>query len=204
MIRRSTWIFVAVFVGLLGIAVYLQRAGFLEEEAEPLPTPRPQLLNIDASLIRQIELESSEGERVILDKDAQGTWQLIEPAGKQIGNPTSLDAVINAIASLQALNALENAIAADAIGLAPAAYTLTVRTNDGRQLVLRFGSKTPTGSGYYVQNENGKLFVISTLNFDSVFKLLNDPTILVTPTPEISPTPTAATPGEGASPTPKP
>ncbi len=204
MIRRSTWIFVAVFVGLLGITVYLQRSGFLEEEAEPLPTPRPQLLNIDASLIRHIELESADGERVILDKDAQGAWQLIEPAGKQIGNPTSLDAVINAIASLQALNALENAIAADVIGLSPATYTLTVRTNDGRQLVLRFGSKTPTGSGYYVQNENGKLFVISTLNFESVFKLLSDPTILVTPTPEISPTPAAATSGEGATATPKP
>jgi hypothetical protein len=204
MIRRSTWIFVAVFVGLLGITVYLQRSGYLEEEAEPLPTPRPQLLNIDASLIRHIELESADGERVILDKDAQGAWQLIEPAGKQIGNPTSLDAVIKAIASLQALNALENAIAADVIGLSPAAYTLTVRTNDGRQLVLRFGSKTPTGSGYYVQNENGKLFVISTLNFESVFKLLSDPTILVTPTPEISPTPAAATSGEGATATPKP
>lgn len=204
MIRRSTWIFVAVFMGLLGITVYLQRSGFLEEEAEPLPTPRPQLLNIDASLIRHIELESADGERVILDRDAQGAWQLIEPAGKQIGNPTSLDAVINAIASLQALNALENAIAADVIGLSPAAYTLTVRTNDGRQLVLHFGSKTPTGSGYYVQNENGKLFVISTLNFESVFKLLSDPTILVTPTPEISPTPAAATSGEGATATPKP
>ena len=204
MIRRSTWIFVAVFVILLGVAFYLERSGVLEKEADPLPTPRPQLVNIDAALFRQIEIDSAQGERVILDKDSQGEWQLIEPAGKQIGNVTSLEAAINAISSLQALNALENEIAVEVIGLSPASYTLTVRTNDARELVLRFGSKTPTGSGYYVQNQSGNLFVVSTLNFESVLKLLSDPTILVTPTAEMSPTPAAAVSGEDAAATPTP
>lgn len=204
MIRRSTWIFVAVFVGLLGIAFFLQRSGFLEEEADPLPTQRPQILNVDANLFRQIELESAQGERVLLDKDPQGAWQLIEPAGKQIGSQVSLEAAINAIASLQALNTLENEIALEVIGLSPAAYTLTARANDGRERVLRFGEQTPTGSGYYVQNEAGNLFVVSTINYESVLKLLSDPTILVTPTPELSLTALATDPANEAASTPTP
>jgi hypothetical protein len=78
-----------------------------------------------------------------------------------------------------------------------------VRTNDGREHTLRFGAETPTGSGYYVQNDAGNLFVVSTLNFESVFKLLSDPTILVTPTPEMSPTP-ATNSGNEAEGTPTP
>lgn len=195
MIRRTTWIYLAVFVILLGLAFYLNQSGALDEDGQASPTPRPQLVEIGVEMFRQVELESAQGERILLDKDAQGSWQLIEPSDKVIGSMTSLDTAVNAIPALQALSTLETKIAIEVIGLSPPAYTLTLRSNDGREHILRIGSKTPTGSGYYVQTPEGGLYVASTFSVESVLKLLSDPAILVTPTPEITPTPVAATPG---------
>lgn len=204
MIRRSTWIFLTVFVILLGVAIYTNRTGSQETET-PLPTPRPQVVEIEAGLLRQIQLESAEGELIILDKNALGTWQLLEPVEMQVGSLPALENVITSITSLQALSTLETRVGVEQLGLSPAAYTLTLRSNDSREQILRFGSKTPTGSGYYVQNQQGSLFVVSTFNIESVLSLLSDPTILVTPTPLISPTAEADTPGvDPNTPTPVP
>ena len=191
MIRRTTWVLLAVFAVLVLGTLYLQRTGNLTAAATTTPSPTPEeppLLQVQAGGISSLRITDAQGKVVALERDAQSGWKMTEPkAGTADGS--KVDAAITPLETLQVLNKLEPAPAANVIGLDKPSYTLSLGLADGKQYTLQVGKVTPTGSGYYSSMDGGAAVVVSKSTIDTVIDLLNNPPFPPTATPAGSDTP---------------
>lgn len=196
MIRRTTWVILAIFVVLVGLAWYLQRNP-LKANATPTPTPMQELFGIQENTITSLRVESSKGKLVALGRDSNGAWALTEP--KADATDTGLaEQAMSQLASLAVVTTLSTPPALADVGLASPAYTVTVVTNGGPKLVAKVGSINAIGSGYYTQLNDGPVVVASKNGLDALVSMLDNPPILNTPTPTgEAGTPLAGTPETG-------
>jgi hypothetical protein len=202
MIKRTTWILLAVFAALVGVAWILQRSN-LTAKSQATPTAEAQLLfNLDANALSSLKIQDGQGKTVELNKDQNGQWKLVEPLG-DVADSGQVDSTIRQFASMPVLNQLDPPPPPDATGLITPTYTVTLSSSDSQQHVAKVGAATSTGTSYYVQVNSGSVDVVSKSIVDGVLDLFNNPP-LATPTPEASPTPVASeTPSESQpSPTP--
>lgn len=184
MIRRNTWILLAVFAVLLIAAVYLQRSGGLTAGEVATPTVEQQqlLLDVGADEISGFQIEDAQGKVVAVKRDAQGAWALTEPQAQNTDS-VKVDSVVTSLASLEVLNTLESGLALDVIGLTKPTYTLQIGLANGSQHVIEIGEATPTGTGYYARMDGGAPVVVSKFAVDSAAELLTTPPIIATETP---------------------
>jgi hypothetical protein len=146
MIRRTTWILLAVFAVLLAATLFLQRTGRLESAGDesPTPTPEAKMLEVDPATIRSLRIQDAQGKVVALERKAQQTWVLIEPAANET-DAVRVDSSITELAALRILNLLETQPSSDATGLTSPAYTLTVGLEDSEH-VIQVGQQATTGT----------------------------------------------------------
>jgi hypothetical protein len=181
MIRRTTWIYLAFFVVLLGFAWYFQNS---KEKAAAQITPTPgaqNLFNIEESSIKSLKIEDNQGNIVALGRDEKGLWSLTEPKA-EMTDISQAESAVSQLVSLTILSSVDPAPAADVTGLNPAVYTVTIDFNDGTQKVLQVGKVTPIQNGYYSQLDGGPVNVVNKYGMDAFLKLLSSPPI-ATPTP---------------------
>ncbi|MEJ2709139.1 MAG: hypothetical protein P8074_16115 [Anaerolineales bacterium] len=187
MIRRNTWIILAVFVVLVGVAWYLQRNGG-STEAQATSTPQPVLLaGIDSSQISELKIQDNQGATVVLEQPTAGDWKLVEPQAEA----TDVAKVQSAVDQLLAVNVLDQIATpppAEATGLDQPVHTISLQLQDGRQIDVNVGSATPIENGYYVQIDQGSIYVVRQFGIDGIVGLLEDPPIQPTPTPTTPPT----------------
>jgi hypothetical protein len=71
-------------------------------------------------------------------------------------------------------------------------YKIQLTLADGTQKTISIGVSTPTGSGYYVQSEDGSIVILNKSAVDGILDIFNKPPILPTPTTtsEVTETPT--------------
>lgn len=202
MIKRNTWILLAVFAALVGVAWFLQRSN-LNSKSQATPTAEPQLLfNLDANALSSLKIEDTQGKTVELNQNQDGQWKLVTPPGN-VADSAQVGSTIRQFASLPVLNQLDPPPPPDATGLITPTYTITLSTTDGQQHVAKVGAVTTTGTSYYIQINTNSVDVVSKSIVDGVLDLFNNPP-LATPTPETTPTSAASqTPSESpAAPTP--
>ena len=75
------------------------------------------------------------------------------------------------------------------VGLKDPEYTLTIRFTGGVERTVKIGVVTPTESGYYVQDADGEIVIVSKSSLDSLWDCLTNPPYLETLTPAILRTP---------------
>jgi hypothetical protein len=186
MIRRSTWIFLAVFVALLVFAWYYRNN---KEVFAPKTTPTAvsqSLFDFPQTALTSLEVKSADGRQTRLEKDAGGTWTLVEPLASI--DLSKAEPAFNQLTGLRVMTSLESPPGLDVVGLSPARYVITVGAQDGKTYVLLVGMETPTQTGYYVQLDNGAVQVVAKFSLDSILSLVDEPPILATPTPEVTAT----------------
>ncbi len=188
MIRRSTWIVLIIFILLAAFALFWERSGNTEESA-PTATPQISLLNLDINGVDRLEIIAIHGENISFGKDSSGNWAIEEPIG-EVDPEKDLGSIIERFLAVQALSVLEVAPPAEATGLNVPAYTVTLFLKDGNRSIIKIGTVTVTGSGYYVQ-VGDKAFVVDKFTVDGLLDLLqNTPYI----TPEVDNQLSSATP----------
>jgi hypothetical protein len=201
MIRRTTWVLLAIFVVLLGVLLYLQRNPLNLNEDET-PTPTVALLSIDQNQINKLQVRSHEGNQVAFIKTADGAWELVDPPGK-LGSDSVVQSMLNRLGSLSALSTLSGQVQDETLGLNPPRYMLIASTSAGQEQVLNIGVQTPTGSGYYLRVNDGPVYVVSQSSVDTLLTPLTDPSSIATTTPKTVATPSAEnTPGATPASTP--
>ncbi|MEJ2600019.1 MAG: hypothetical protein P8Z00_16920 [Anaerolineales bacterium] len=209
MIRRTTWIILAVFVVLLGAAWYLQR-NKPATTLQATPTPgRQYLFEIQESNIKKLAITNDQGQRLVLGRDASGAWSLEEPkaAATDVGQAES---AVTQLSTLSVLNTLASTPQAEASGLGNPSDVITLTMNSGPLQIAYIGKKTPIQNGYYAQlGKDGPVMVLKTDGVDALLRILDSPPILGTPTPTGQPaiTPTftpTVTPQPSPSVTPLP
>lgn len=184
MIRRTTWIVLAVFLAVLAAAIYIQRQPPEPEDAQATAVvTQPNLLPVTYSEISSLRLEeTATGEAVELALDEEGVWQLLEPPAG-LADPTEVESILTTLTTLRVQTSLEPAASLAIFGLAQPAYRLSLTTTAGEEVVLLVGDITPTSSGYYVQVNEQPPQVVSKFSLDSFLGILDEPPAQPTPTP---------------------
>ena len=197
MIRRSTWIMLALFVVLLGGYIYLQKRPAAPASTSPTLTPAPSLLNTTADNIMAIKLVDPNG-TILTIRDQNNQWIVKQPTDGQI-TQGNVQEILSQVTSLSVLSSLPAAPPPNATGLMQPMYTITFSLKDGSVRVLVIGKLTPIQNGYYAQVDQGVTLVVGQAGIDRVAELLKSARATPTsPPPAVTPTttapPTAVTP----------
>jgi hypothetical protein len=163
MSSKSTIILALVFAAL---AAYIYRYEWepMEEESNP---DREAIFEFDAEKIQSIEIRRQEGEHLKIERQGEGSWQLVAPVDVAADSSAS-DSLAESIATLesQRLISVGEANLAD-FGLDTPKFELEVVVKDAEDVetstTLHIGDETPTGSNLYAHLADGeKIFVIAS------------------------------------------
>jgi hypothetical protein len=181
MMRRTTWIILAIFIALLAVAWYMQRSQ--EDAVEPTPTPASiDLFDFEGTQVTSLSLSDDQGNIMVISRNEGGMWELVEPPLPQT-DVGAVDAAVTSLASTRVVSTLTSIPPLDAMGLDPPVYKLLIVLDDGEQLIVNVGKAAPTGRGYYLLTSDRSVFVVSKSGIDALVTLLENPPILATPQP---------------------
>lgn len=188
MIRRTTWIFLAIFFGFVLLAIVLNQEGENITET-PTPTTPPALLpNVSIEEIKQMKLEDQTGHVEIITQYEDGIWDYENTELKDI-DVEAVGLTVDDLLDLRRIAQPDPAPALKDVGLEKPKFIINLEMNDGKHIIYKIGDLTPTESGYYVLDDEENIVVVSKLSLDSILSLLdNPPTLSITKIPDILPT----------------
>ena len=197
--RQSTVIYLVLFLIVIGAYYYLNNR---EQSADIALTLEPTtevsyLFTAEDGLPTSIRIESKTGEIVEVARNAENAWMVILPS-EATADQASAEAAASQVTTMQILDRLPD-IDPEIVGLTEPEYNIVVKFTSGVERNVKIGVITPTESGYYVQNIDGKTVIVSKSSVDALLGLLNNPPYLETPTPSpIALTETPITPTQEA------
>ena len=197
MIKRSTWIVLAILAIIVALFIYLNERPVSQSEATPTATNIGYLVTRGDRTVSNIEISDLNGNVVRIGRDGSGTWQMELPVSGEADQALA-EATDTQLFALRILSTLEGTQTPyNMVGLDSPAFQITVRFTDGLNQVILVGSQTPTGSGYYVLFER-KIYVISKYGMDALINILESPPYAPTETP--TPGPASETPSPEGTP----
>ena len=197
--RQSTVIYLLLFLVLVGAYYYLNNR---EQPADIALTVEPgseisYLFTAEDGLPTSIRIESKAGDTVEVARNAENAWALILPI-EATADQGMAEAAASQVTTMQILDRLPD-IDPEIVGLTDPEYILVIKFTSGVERNVKIGVITPTESGYYVQNADGQIVIVSKSSVDALLGLLNNPPYLETPTPSsIAPSETPVPPTQEA------
>jgi hypothetical protein len=197
MIRRSTVVYLVLLLALAGAYYYLNnrnKAADIQVTAEPSSAvTQAYLFTVDEGAPTRIRIESKTGDAVEVARGADNAWALIQPTETK-ADQAAVEAAATQITTMSILDSVPD-LDPKIVGLEPPEDILTVDFTDGGKRKVDIGVVTPTESGYYVRNADGKIVIVSKSAIDSLLGMLTAPPYLETLTPSpVPPTETATRP----------
>jgi len=188
--RRSTVVYILLFLGVAGVYYFLNNR---PEPADTAVTVEPEavveyLFSSADGVPISIRMESQAGEIVELARNAENAWAVILPIEAAAEQGAS-EAAASQLTTIRISDHLPNINPKD-VGLDVPAYTLSVKFTNGVERIAKIGVITPTESGYYVSMDS-EIVIVSRSAIDALIGLLTSPPYAETPTP--SPIPATAT-----------
>jgi hypothetical protein len=180
MIRRETWYLLFVLAILLGLAFYLNRK---QSAAHAQATPTSGLTYVFTSkdgIPSGIEITSSNGQTVRVVRNAQKIWE-VELPFKTAANQALAEAAATQVGSLRVVDDIHGD--PEIFGLDKPSYTIKVAFTGGKERKFQVGSKTPTGSGYYIRLDDQRMMIVSLSGLDALLNLATTPPYKETLTP---------------------
>lgn len=196
MMRRSTWITLAIFAVLVGFTWILQRSQSNKSDNTATITPTvhlKNLYNLDSDQVEEINISDSSGNQIGFYRDSENKQWMITDAPVEQADSLQIESISTRLFDLQAQETLTQTPPLGSIGLVTPSYTITITIYDGSQLITYIGSETAIGSGYYVMVDMGQVEIVDNGAMDDILGLLSNPPLLPTPTPEEVPTENVST-----------
>jgi hypothetical protein len=194
MIKRSTWVWMVIFVALAAVAIYLQRmedavpsATSVEGTSSPVPT-MSYLFPAEEGVVTSMLIEGRDGKIIGFERQGE-VWAATTPIYAET-IPGSVEAAASQVTALPIEKTLD--LDPSDVGLDSPAYTITIGFTSGKFIVVLVGDETPTGAGYYVRKDDGPVLVVNTYSLASLLDMLTQPPLVETPTP--TPAPPTETP----------
>ncbi|OGO17800.1 MAG: hypothetical protein A2Z14_07920 [Chloroflexi bacterium RBG_16_48_8] len=183
MIRKPTWIMLAVFVLLLIFAILWPQFRPQETVSEITPSPEPPWSAL-ASNILGVKVENFEkGKTLELQKDGEGLWTQIVPIQGQADGEL-VEQSISWLASPIVDRELSTEGGLDQFGFTEPSGIITVTFADGASNILLVGDVTATGSvRYVIIPHSSKVLLIDKFDVNSVLEMV-DVDWLLAPLPE--------------------
>jgi len=193
MIRRSTWIVLAVFLVLVGAVLIFQKVqkpdssidsadlvGDLQSSA-----PIEALFHIpEGDFILGLRVEDTTGRNLEIKRDNESaTWVLVSPEGS--ADQDTINRVLMQLESVSIDQTLSPEIDREVIGLSNPAYTIALEISNGGVFTVFVGNITITNTSYYAQLAGDPPIVVNKFGLDPVINMLDSPPVLVIPTPTV-------------------
>jgi hypothetical protein len=186
MIRRTTWIVLAVFLLALGAALFWQRRQD-QQAAEATPAATAEVLvDLAGREVAGLQFSGAAGEELEIEKGLDSSWVVVAPAGNE-ADQARLEQLIGDLSGLQVTAKLDTTPGLASLGLNPARYRLAVLFEDGNQAVIYIGDRTPIQDGYYAYREGDQVVVVGAFGVDTLLDYLTTPPVLSPPTPATTP-----------------
>jgi hypothetical protein len=204
MIRRSTVVYIVLLLGLIGAYFYLKnraQPADIELTAEPsLEATQAYLFTADEGTPSSIRVESKAGQVVEVTRGAENAWAMTEPIEAK-AEQGAAEAAATQVTTMRIVDTIPGNVDLELVGLQSPEYVLTVKFTSGVERTVDVGVITPTESGYYVRDPDGKVLVVSQSAVDALLGLLDNPPYAETPTPSPVPATEILTPlSRGTSP----
>lgn len=172
MIKRSTWILVAVFVVILALAVYFPRSPWAQTGEEPTATPQPRLLaDWTSERVHGIEITFNREEPYRLEFTADKRWHAVN--ADDLISQGKVEELLTSLMSLSVLRTLDPNTSLLATALDPGLYRITLNDAAGVKTTIVIGQVTATESGYYIQVDNGAPMIVTKHTIDSLLETLH-------------------------------
>ncbi len=203
MLRKNTLILIGVFAVLVTAMVLIQRNQAqnptLPESDAPTAPPPTYLFTFAPETVVGLLVEGTDGQVIEMQKSADGTWLLVQPATLPEGtDQTSIASTISQLGTVRVLNELANPPGLDVIGLDKPTANVTLTLDSGQTTTIQVGGSSPSGNGYYVRLDGAAPKLVDKFLLDRLVGFLSTPPILPTPvlttTIGISPTLDLTTP----------
>ena len=155
---RSTLI---LFVTALAFGGYL----YFVDSKNPVndEKAKTKVFSYEADKFTRLQVKSSSGELTALQKDAAGTWTIVQPA-QAAADRNSVSDIVSSLASLEEERVVEdNAADLKTYGLAEPRIDVTFQVDgDKAEKRIVFGDKNPTGVGIYAKlPSSNRVFLVS-------------------------------------------
>ena len=186
-----------VFAAVVLLALFVNRQ---KENTDTEATPTKGITFVfgkGEAPLSSIEVKPSEGEAVKLARDAKNTWAFELPA-KAEADQGLVESAASQVSALQVVDTLSADANPSTFGFDAPAYVITVKFGEGKARILQVGDATPSGNGYYVRVDKGRIMIADLSGISALTQLADFPPYLYTPTPE--PTATEIPPTATATP----
>lgn len=191
MVRRSTWIVLAIFVLMVAAAVLLPRLQKTDETPESTATNQPTQIKVyDLGLedIVWIQFMDMQGKLVEVERESPtADWVMV---GETVDTSDSIriGSIAGQLMAMQALRTFETELGVNAVGIDNPNYTVTVRTATGDVIINKIGNLNAVGSGYYIKVDDEPVVIVAKIVLDEILGILTEPPLAATPTPEATDT----------------
>jgi hypothetical protein len=183
MIRKPTWIALAIFIVLLVFAILWPRSRPQETASEITPTPEPPWSYPFSELVGFTVENFEKGKMIEFQKDAEGQWEQTKPIEGQ-ADGTLIEQTIKWLAAPIVDRELLSEGDLVPFGLNEPIASITVAFTDGTTNHLQVGDVAVTGSMRYVKmSHSSRILLISKFDVNSVLDMV-DGDWLLTPLPE--------------------
>jgi hypothetical protein len=183
MIKRSTWVLLAVFAILLAVVLLLPK--FKGTVAEPTSTTTPAIespFTFAVGDVVEFRVENRvDGSTLIAKRGDDNAWKLVQP-DEELSPSNNVEGVVAGIVNIDLLSKIDPPPPADLSGLDSPIYTVTLVNKSGAEEGLVIGNLTPTSSGYYVQTDDGQVYVADQSKIYQAIDLSVRPPLNITPT----------------------
>ncbi|HMD88433.1 MAG TPA: DUF4340 domain-containing protein [Anaerolineaceae bacterium] len=206
MIRRSTWILLAIFIVGVGLVFYLDKHPISNANVTPTATLLPPIFsNVSADKLVMVEIQSSTGSNIELKRNPDNTWGFTNIPGKS-PDQGKVQELLFTITGLTVTEGLNSPLSLDSFGLTNPSNTITLQDDSGNQNILHIGALTSISSGYYVQLNKNNPVIIDKGTIDNLISLFTESNlVMATPTSQntglLPPSATNSTVEPPASPT---
>jgi hypothetical protein len=189
MVKRSTWVLLAILALVVGAYFIFKQGASQNNTITPTPTAETYLITQSDGDLQFIHIVNNEGKTFQMQRDMSKAWVITAPSTGS-ADMALAGAAETQVGALRIITTLESPPAPDAIGLVNPANTIELGFVNGAIHKIEVGTQTPTASGYYVRFDNGKIYVVSQAGIDALLKLLASPPFPATETPEPTSEPT--------------
>ena len=201
MIKKQSWLLLALLAALVGFALFLKNkpeSDAPEAGASLVPSAEPveYLFPADEGTITSLLVESRDGNSLGMERGDQA-WVATRPFAAELLQ-ASVEEAASQISALTVVSRLE--LDPSAAGLTSPAYAITVGFDNGNFILVQVGNATPTDSGYYVRKQDGSILIVSKFGLEALFNLLLYPPYVSSPTPSPSPATETPTPSATSAP----
>jgi len=193
MVKRSTWILLAILALVVGSYFLIKNKPFKTGTTTPTATGTSYLITQAYGVLQNLRISDSKGNNFQMQRDLSKAWVITAPTSGAADQGLA-GAAETQVGALSILTTLATPPDLNALGLATPVYNIEVGFVSGTSHKIEVGNVTPTSSGYYVRFDGEKIYVIEKSGIDAILNLLTAPpfpaTVTPIPTLETTGTPT--------------